>query len=594
MLVSKSFKRVVFLQLAITVGLLAIGLYRGLLQTIYRTGILQDTAFINPGSAQGVTGYGIINILVLTAFFAVAFGHVIIAFYFKQEPDKKAMRSGMILMCAGLIVLLLTGNATTPNLLQQHPLWYTGAILFIIGSWIPLFSWSRLYRQWKKLNPVTNMPLAVLGIFIHGIIWVGATLPVAGSMLMVLLPQSMGWFPFTNTAFIQTISGHFSHAVVYGWLVLVYILCYTVLPAVAGGRFFSDILGRMLLFSLLIFAVPILPAYQNKGGNFLSGALGYGLIITGIITVFIIAASLEYAGKKNGGIKGLFSWVERLPYFDETKYLFAYLLCGITLLALGCITTLVNTAPNTNNTWLAGNFHLTIAGPVFLSIAGMSLYLYTNISGKKITWPKLNVTIPYLWVMGMLLFSLGLNWGGMLGEPPTVYSSLAHLNPDSELFRPDWAQTTILTLLGGLILFVAGLLFIIIFFGTLFSAKTENDLLQLPVSSSFQHEKPIPFFNRFTPWLIITATLIMMSYLPTLVDVISNDNQAIKPAVVHTPVIQPMTKHSREQPLSIQKDYGLLLGFLASVGIFILILLFCVQASGLQRKLRSQKSSFPG
>jgi cytochrome c oxidase subunit 1 len=39
---------------------------------------------------QGLTLHGVINAIVLTTFFAVAFGHATIAFYFKKEPNKKA------------------------------------------------------------------------------------------------------------------------------------------------------------------------------------------------------------------------------------------------------------------------------------------------------------------------------------------------------------------------------------------------------------------------------------------------------------------------------------------------------------------------
>lgn len=42
MQVSKTFKRIIFLELSIPVALLIIGIYHGLMQTIYRAGVLQD------------------------------------------------------------------------------------------------------------------------------------------------------------------------------------------------------------------------------------------------------------------------------------------------------------------------------------------------------------------------------------------------------------------------------------------------------------------------------------------------------------------------------------------------------------------------
>ena len=91
MQVSKTFKRIIFLELAIPIALLLIGIYHGLMQTIYRAGVLNQTSFAKLDYYQGLTLHGVINAIVLTTFFAVAFGHVTMAFYFKKEPNKKSM-----------------------------------------------------------------------------------------------------------------------------------------------------------------------------------------------------------------------------------------------------------------------------------------------------------------------------------------------------------------------------------------------------------------------------------------------------------------------------------------------------------------------
>ena len=69
MQVSKSFKQVIFLELAIPVALLTIGIYHGLMQTIYRAGVLKQTSFAKLDYYQGLTLHGVINALVLTTFF---------------------------------------------------------------------------------------------------------------------------------------------------------------------------------------------------------------------------------------------------------------------------------------------------------------------------------------------------------------------------------------------------------------------------------------------------------------------------------------------------------------------------------------------
>jgi cytochrome c oxidase subunit 1 len=47
MKVSKSFKQVIILELAIPVALLIIGIYHGLMQTIYRAGVLHQLPLLS-------------------------------------------------------------------------------------------------------------------------------------------------------------------------------------------------------------------------------------------------------------------------------------------------------------------------------------------------------------------------------------------------------------------------------------------------------------------------------------------------------------------------------------------------------------------
>lgn len=590
MQLSKSLKQVVIIQLVIPVVLLAMGIYKGLLQLIYEAGITPDNAGVFTDQLYVFTGQSMLYAMVFTSFFTTAFGHVIVTFYLQLEPGKKSAWAGFVLMFTGALLFFFTGmDSANVTLLQLHPLFYSGIIVFIIGSWIPLRSWSGIYRQWKKNNPASVPPLAVSGIGVYGIIWIACSVIIAGEVIIALLPGSMGLLPSMNTAVFKTITGYFYHALLFCRIVPLYIMLFTVLPGVAGGRLYSNTGARVVLFCLVILSVPFLNNPSNPG------TVNYGMLITGIITAFILTISLEYAGRKNGAKKTWFSWVERLPYFDERKYLFAYLFCALVLLMLGSVSSLNNTPLSDNTTWITGSFHLTITGPVFLSIAGMSLYLYTHLSGKKIIWPKLNVTIPYLWVMGMLLFSFGLYWGGLLGQPRFNHTGESSYNTGSVLFSSEWDQANTLTLLGGLILLVAGTLFVLIFWGTMLGKKTEASILNIPVSTSYHPEKSFFLINRFNPWLIIIGVLVAATILPPLLNEAgySESNTPVL-SLNDKPAVQATSLPARQLPLAITKDYGLLLGFLAAVGVFVLILLFCVQASGLQRKLRSQKTSFPG
>jgi len=539
MQVSKSLKRLIFWELSIPVALLTLGIYHGLMQTIYRAGVLKQAAFAKLDYYQGLTLHGVINAIVLTTFFAVAFGHATIAFYFKKEPNKKAGWLSFALMVTGTLLAawaMISGKASVLYTfyppLKAHPLFYLGAALLIIGSWIPFFNWAGMYIKWKKENPNVKTPLAVLGTLINFIIWFVCTLAVAYEVLILLIPWAAGWTSTINVTLARTLFWFFGHALVYFWLLPAYIMFYTMLPKLAGGKLYSDLAGRIALFLFLVLSVPVGVHHQysdpsiTQGIKFFQGMLTFGVAIPSFITAFTIAASLEYAGRKRGA-KGLFGWMKKLPYLDTKNYMFAYLICGLILFVFGGLTGIVNASYqlNTvihNTSWLPGHFHMTVAGPVFLAIIGMSTYLYSTMSGKKIFMPAINVIIPYLWSFGVLIFSTGLMWGGLLGEPRRTNLGMTYLNPKSELFRPDWVPTTTLALLGGIIMFIAGMLFIVVFFGTMFRKKNEKAELNLAVSEVFHDEARIPLFDKFKPWLVAMAIILVIAYIPAFLNVNKN------------------------------------------------------------------------
>lgn len=565
MQVTKTFKRIIFLELIIPVVLLIIGIYHGLMQTIYRAGILHDASFAKLDYYQGLTLHGVINAIVLTTFFAVAFGNVTMAYYFKEEPNKRLMWLGFWLKVVGTLMAawaMLAGKASVLYTfyppLRAHPLFYLGAALLIVGSWVPLISWTGMYLRWKKANPKTKTPLAVLGTLINFIIWFVCTLAVAYEVLVLLIPWSMGWTHTVNVNLARTLFWFFGHALVYFWLLPAYIMFYTILPKVAGGKLYSDLAGRIALFLFLIFSIPVGVHHQYsdptiaQGVKFFHGLLTYGVAIPSFITAFTLAASLEYAGRRNGA-KGWFGWMKKLPYFDEKRYLFGYFICGLILFVFGGLTGIVNASYSLNtvvhNTaWLPGHFHMTVAGPVFLGIVGMSLYLYSTMSGKKVYMPAVVTVVPYLWMIGMLVFSFGMSWGGLRGEPRRTNLGISYLNPNSDLFRSDWVPTTLLALLGGIVMFVAAMLFVIVFFGTVLRKKTEEGKLEIPVSEAYHDEPRVALFDRFKPWIIAMAIIILMAYIPALWNVEKNSGPGAPAFDADSPVSVTAKTTNNEQP----------------------------------------------
>jgi cytochrome c oxidase subunit 1 len=211
------------------------------------------------------------------------------------------------------------------------------------------------------------------------------------------------------------------------------------------------------------------------------------------------------------------------------------------LFVFGGVTGIINASYSLNSVihntaWMPGHFHMTVAGPVFLGIVGMSLYMYAKMSGKKIFLPKINTIIPYMWMIGMLIFSFGMSWGGLRGEPRRTNLGLTYLNPDNIQYRSDWVPTTTIALLGGIIMFLAGMFFIIVFFGTMLGKKKEEGELELPVSEAYHDEKRIPLFDKFKPWLVTMIVIILFAYIPALLNVNKNSGPKSPRYNINNPV----------------------------------------------------------
>ncbi|MDH3245969.1 MAG: cbb3-type cytochrome c oxidase subunit I, partial [Saprospiraceae bacterium] len=489
--IDKSLKTIIYLELLVPLLLLSLGIYHGLMQTLYRSGMISQKAFAAIDYYQGLTLHGVINAIVLTTFFAVAFGNACMVYYLKTRINNGASWASFLFMLIGTLMAagaMLSGEASVLYTfyppMKAHPLFYLGTALLVVGSWIAFFNWVVAYRKWKKENQSTNTPLPVIGTLVNFTVWFVCTLPAAYELLVMLLPWSMGWTAGINVPLARTLFWFFGHALVYFWLLPAYIMFYAMLPGLAGSKLYSENAGRLVFFLFLILSIPIGVHHQfgepsiTKGVKFFQSILTFGVAVPSFITAFTIAATLEYAGRLRGA-KTLFGWFTKLPYFDKEKYLFSYLITGLILFIFGGLTGLVNASYSLNNVihntaWVPGHFHMTVAGPVYLAIIGMSLYMLEKITGRRVRLRNFAVMVPHLWMIGILIFSTGLMWGGLNGEPRRTNMGISYLDPESPLFRPDWVFTTGLAVLGGIIMFASAGLYFITLFHTLFSKKTEE------------------------------------------------------------------------------------------------------------------------
>ena len=93
----------------------------------------------------------------------------------------------------------------------------------------------------------------------------------------------------------------FGHPLVYFWLLPAYVLWYTVLPSVAGGRLFSDRLARIVFVMFMLLSTPVGFHHQfmdpgiSAGWKFAHTLTTYAILYPSFVTAFTVIASLEVA-----------------------------------------------------------------------------------------------------------------------------------------------------------------------------------------------------------------------------------------------------------------------------------------------------------
>jgi cytochrome c oxidase subunit 1 len=257
--------------------------------------------------------------------------------------------------------------------------------------------------------------------------------------------------------------------------------------------------------------------------------------VPSLVTAFTLAASMEHGARQQGGT-GLFGWWKKLPYLDRDRWMFSYLFAGLLIFIPGGITGIVNASYNLdavvhNTAWLPAHFHQTVAGPVFLAFIAGGLLLLSTLTGKEIAFKRLNVWIPYLWAFGILIFSSGLFYGGVAGDPRRTNMGLTYTNPDSPLYRADWHAAEMAGAIGGALMFAAMLFYFLVFFGTMMRAKSTEGALELPVSELY-HDEDVRFVRTMRPWLVAAAVLLIVAYTVPL-------SQVIRDAAPGAPAYRP-------------------------------------------------------
>ena len=477
-----------------------------------------------------VTAHGVLMALVFTTFFIMGLGYVLADASLGRIVGRRTGWFAFWLAAVGSVaaaVTILRGQSSVLYTfyppLQAHPLFYIGATLLIVGSWI----WGGViiasYRSWRREHRGEPIPLPVHGMLSAIIIWYLATTGLALEVVGMLIPWSLGLVQTVDPLVARTYFWWFGHPLVYFWLLPAYVLWYYVLPQVAGGRLFSDRLARMVFVLFVLFSTPVGFHHQfTDPGISASWKLAhtistYAVLYPSLVTAFTVIASLEVAGRMKGA-DGLFNWIGRLPWGDP---FFAAVALAMIAFTFGGFGGAINAAyaMNTmvhNTAFIQGHFHLTLGTTVALTFMGATYWLLPRMLGRELRFRAIARVQPYLWVAGMTLFSTSYHIAGLRGLPRRVFSaSLSGTEGEA------WHGLTQLAAVGSVLLLVSALAYV----GVVVATWTSGARIPAPAFEFAQPLKPetVPTtWDRFGLWTFVAAALVLIAYAYPLLQLLAH------------------------------------------------------------------------
>ena len=479
---------------------------------------------------RSVTAHGSAMGYVFPTLVAMGFGYAIVGLSLKQPLiGLRWAWAGFILVVLGTVCAMVPVSMGLASVLYTfyppmigNPFFYLGIVLVVIGSWIWVALMSINLHAWKKANPGAPVPLPMFANVAGAYLWAWTSLGAAIEILFQILPAAVGLTATIDAGLARIFFSWTLHAIVYFWLMPAYIAFYTLVPRAIGGRLYSDVMARISFVLFLVFSMPIgvhhlfQDPQVGAGIKFVHAVFTAMVSIPTFLTVFTICASVEIAGRLRGG-RGLLGWVTALPWKNPMMLAVAF---SFVMLGFGGAGGLINMSYQLdfaihNTQWITGHFHLIFGGAIVIMYFAIAYDLWPDLTGRALPNGRLMRTQLWLWFIGMIVMTFPWHYVGILGMPRRM-AYYDYTDPALAAM----AVPVVITLAGGLLLVVSGLMFVYILLhaqvGRGRSMAGEGGTPALP---AFRFSQPVHMptrlplaLNGFGLWLALMIGLTLTNY----------------------------------------------------------------------------------
>jgi cytochrome c oxidase subunit 1 len=149
---------------------------------------------------------------------------------------------------------------------------------------------------------------------------------------------------------------------------------------------------------------------------------------------------------------------------------------------------------------------------------GTAYYLVPKLSGRELELGLLAKVQPYLWFLGMVLFSFVNHVTGLMGMPRRIFTDTYNGAPQAHM----WEGLTSVSALGGVVLFASAGCFVLVMIGTLLAGprKPQPAIEWAEPLGRPEGGYPVAVWDKLGLWFAVAIALAAIAYVVPLWDLL--------------------------------------------------------------------------
>ena len=413
------------------------------------------------------------------------------------------------LMVIGVVVNLVAvfrGDSTVMFTsyvpLPANPMFYLGLILFAVGALIGCFVFlGTLVIARAEKTYEGSIPLVTFGALTAAII---AIFTIASGAI-ILIPTflwSVGYIKSIDPLTYRMIWWGFGHSSQQINVAAHVSIWYAIAAIVFGAKPMSERVSRgafllYILFLQLASAHHLLsdPGFSSEWKVFNTSYAMYLAVLASMIHGLTVPGAIEVAQREKGFTKGLFEWLRKAPWGNPVFSGMILSLVGFGFLG-GISGVMMGTEQLNmlihNTIYVPGHVHATVVIGTTLAFMAVTYFLVPTLFKRELIMPGLAKWQPYLFGVGMMVFTLAMMGAGTLGVPRRHWDiTFAGAALPYEFPGAAWLMLGIVGV-SGVIAVVGGAIYILITVGSILWGKpiqvsgysTERGVLKMPVAAA--------------------------------------------------------------------------------------------------------------